>query len=87
VSLWAVALAARPLRAWKVGLIAAISAAFAAAFFTPGVDSFFSIDHRPSPEVALQSVGLAVAASAAMTAAARIIEHRRSRRELAALTA
>ena len=69
VSLWILALASRPLRAWKLGLIAAVAAAFCGAFLVPGVNTFFNIEHRPSLSLAVQSAALAVAACAAITAA------------------
>lgn len=77
VSLWVLVLAARPLQPWKLGLIVAVAVAFVGAFLTPGVNSFFSIEHWPSLTVALEGVGFGVAAGAAITAGV-IIRDRRS---------
>ena len=62
-------LASRPLRAWKLGLVAAVAAAFCGAFLVPGVNTFFNIEYRPSLSLAVQSAALGVAACAAITAA------------------
>jgi hypothetical protein len=62
VSLWILVLASRPLRVWKVGLIAGVAGAFAEASLLPGVNTFFNIEHRPGPSVALQGVGFGLGA-------------------------
>jgi cation-transporting ATPase E len=78
-SLWVLLLVAMPPRAWKLGLVAVIAAAFAAAFMTPGINAFFSIDHRPPLPVVGQSVLLGGAACAVLTAGAALAAIRRHR--------
>ena len=77
VSLWVLVLAARPLRAWKLALVLAVATVLGAAFVTPGVNAFFSIDHRPSLEVVLQSVGFGAVACAVIAAGVVVIDRRR----------
>jgi cation-transporting ATPase E len=67
VSLWILFMASRPVRAWKLGLIAAVAASFAGAFLIPGINTFFNIEHRPGLSVAVQSVALGVVACAAIS--------------------
>ncbi|MST31840.1 HAD-IC family P-type ATPase [Acidimicrobiaceae bacterium USS-CC1] len=78
ISLWVLLLASRPLRAWKVALVVTDAAAFAAAFYTPGIDRFFSLSHRPDAELALEAVGIALAACLLVTAVYAVDARRRS---------
>jgi cation-transporting ATPase E len=68
VSLWILVLASRPIRVWKLGLIAAVAVAFIGAFLVPGINTFFNIEHRPGLSVAVQSAAVGVAACIAITA-------------------
>ncbi|MCU4183398.1 HAD-IC family P-type ATPase [Acidiferrimicrobium sp. IK] len=77
VSLWVLVLAARPLAAWKVAVIAAVSAALAASFVTPGVNTFFSVDQWPGGVVVLQSVALGAAAATLISVGAALLARRR----------
>ena len=63
VSLAVLVIQARPLRAWKVGLIATMAALFAAAFLVPGISKFFALDDWPPAAALLQAVAYGVAAS------------------------
>lgn len=74
MTLWVLLRAARPLRAWKVGLVALMAALFVVAFLTPGVDTFLNLEHRPSPLLALESLAFGVAASALMWGVARLFD-------------
>jgi cation-transporting ATPase E len=79
VSLWVLILAARPLRAWKVGMVLAVAVAFALSFVVPGVNTFFGVSHHPSMEVIGQSCIFGVAACAAITVASAALNRRRAR--------
>jgi cation-transporting ATPase E len=78
VSLWVLILAARPLRAWKVGMVLAIAGAFALSFVIPGVNTFFGVSHHPSVEVIVQSCLFGVGACAGISLATAALGRRRS---------
>jgi cation-transporting ATPase E len=82
VSIWVLVLAARPLRAWKLGMVLAVAAAFALAFVIPGVNTFFGVSHHPSIQVIAQSCTFGVAACAVILAATAVLNRRRSRQPL-----
>jgi cation-transporting ATPase E len=56
VTLWVLVIVARPLTPLRAVLVAAMGATFAAAYFIPGISTFFSLQHRPGVEVALQAL-------------------------------
>ena len=63
VSLAVLVIQARPLRAWKVGLIATMAALFVAAFLVPGISRFFALNDWPPAAALLQAVAYGAAAS------------------------
>ena len=66
VSLWVLALIARPYRWWRVALVVAMAAAMLLAFVIPASRTFFEL--RPvDPAIDLQALAIAGAASAALT--------------------
>jgi cation-transporting ATPase E len=83
VSLWVLVLAARPLRAWKVGMVLAVAAAFALSFVVPGVNTFFGVSHHPSIEVVTQSCIFGGAACAGISIASAALNRRRSHHPVA----
>lgn len=74
MSLWVLALAARPLKTWKVALVAAMAALFALAFVVPGVDRFFNLDYRPGSSALLVSVAVAAVCCMAVGLVARVAQ-------------
>jgi cation-transporting P-type ATPase E len=62
VTLWVLVIVARPMTGLRVLLVAAMAGLFLAAYLTPGVDSFFSLQHRPGAEVTWQALGFGAAA-------------------------
>ncbi len=66
VSLWILVIASRPTTGWRALLILAMAALLAGAFITPGVDTFFSLDHKPPVETVVEAVALGAAASTAI---------------------
>jgi cation-transporting ATPase E len=66
ISLWVLALIARPYRWWRVALVAAMAVAMALAFVIPASRTFFEL--RPfDPATDLQAVAIAGVAGAALT--------------------
>jgi cation-transporting P-type ATPase E len=66
VSLWVLALVARPYRWWRVALVAAMAAAMLLAFVIPASRTFFQL--RPfDAAIDLQALAIAGAAGAALT--------------------
>lgn len=76
ITLWVLAHAAHPWRPWKVGVVAAMAVLYAVAFVVPGLDTFFNLEYRPSPALALEYVAFGVVASALMWLVARLFEER-----------
>ena len=66
VTLWVLLIAARPLSGWRLLLVLAMGALFAGAFFVPGVNAFFSLQHRPSVTVLVQSIAVGAGAALAI---------------------
>ncbi|HET9077336.1 MAG TPA: HAD-IC family P-type ATPase [Acidimicrobiales bacterium] len=66
VTLWVLSIAARPLTGWHLLLVGAMAGLFAAAFFTPWVSTFFSLQHRPSPTVLVEALAVGAVAAAAI---------------------
>jgi cation-transporting P-type ATPase E len=64
VSLAVLVTQARPLRAWKMGLVAAMAGLFVAAFLVPGVSHFFALDDWPPSAALLQAIAYGAGASA-----------------------
>jgi cation-transporting ATPase E len=56
ITLWVLVIVSRPLTPLRVLLVAAMAGIFAAVYFTPGINTFFSLQHRPGIDVALQSL-------------------------------
>jgi cation-transporting ATPase E len=71
VTLWVLWIVSRPSTGWRALLVAAMAALFLAAYMTPGVDSFFSLQHRPSLEITLQALALGAAAAAVIDLVSR----------------
>jgi len=67
VSLWVLAILSRPLRAWKVGLVAAMAAMFVGALLIAPVADFYALDLPPAV-VAVEAAVVAGAAIAAVEA-------------------
>ena len=78
VSLWVLLLVARPLRPWKLAVVVSVGTALGAAFFIPGVNTFFSIDRRPDLEVTLQSAGFGAAACVLIALGTAALDRRRA---------
>lgn len=64
VTLWVLGIVSRPITPRRALLLAGMAALFAGAYFMPGVNSFFSLQHRPSFEVLVQALAFGAAASA-----------------------
>jgi cation-transporting ATPase E len=83
VSLWVLILAARPLRAWKLGMVLAIAGAFALSFVIPGVNTFFGVSHHPSMEIIAQSCIFGVAACIGIGIVSAALTRHRARHPVA----
>jgi cation-transporting ATPase E len=70
-SLWVLVMQARPLRTWKLGLVASMCGLAALAFVVPAGRSFFDL-RLPPAGVVLQSLALGAGACLAMEAAVRL---------------
>lgn len=66
VTLWVLLIAARPLSGWRLLLVLAMGGLFAAAFFVPGINDFFSLQHRPSVVVLAQAIAVGAGAALAI---------------------
>ena len=71
VTLWVLAIVSRPITVPRAVLVLAMAGLFVASYFTPGVDSFFSMQHRPSLEILLQALSFGAAAAAAIDVVSR----------------
>jgi cation-transporting ATPase E len=56
VSLWILVIVSRPLTVRRVVLILAMAGLFVGAYFIPGINTFFSLQHRPGSEVTIQAL-------------------------------
>ncbi|MDA8047799.1 MAG: HAD-IC family P-type ATPase [Actinomycetota bacterium] len=56
VTLWVLWVTARPMTPLRALLVAAMAAIFTAVYMTPGVDAFFSLQHRPGADVTLEAL-------------------------------
>jgi cation-transporting ATPase E len=56
VTLWVLWIVSRSATRWGILLVAAMAGLFVAAYMTPGVNSFFSLQHRPGVEVTLEAL-------------------------------
>jgi len=74
VTLWVLGRAAKPWRAWKVGLVTLMALFYVASFLTPGVNTFLNLEHHPSPLLALEAVAFGLVACVLMWLAARLFE-------------
>jgi cation-transporting ATPase E len=70
-SLWVLVMQARPLRTWKLALVATMAGLAFLSFALPRGRSFFDL-RLPPPDVVLQSLALGAAACVAMEAASRL---------------
>ncbi|HMC40914.1 MAG TPA: HAD-IC family P-type ATPase [Acidimicrobiales bacterium] len=64
VSLWVLWIVAKPAGRVRVLLVATMAGLFVAAFLLPGVDTFFSLEHRPGVEFTLQAGAMGAGAAA-----------------------
>jgi cation-transporting ATPase E len=74
VSLWVLAIQARPLEPWKTGLIAAMAGLFVIVLAVPAGRSFYDLQ-LPDPEIVVEAVALGALASAAVEAIWRLFNH------------
>jgi len=58
VTLWVLLIVSRPLTLLRSLLVAAMGGIFAGAYFLPGVNTFFSLDHRPSVGITVQALAI-----------------------------
>jgi cation-transporting ATPase E len=70
-SLWVLVMQARPLRTWKLALVASMAGLAALAFVVPAGRTFFDLQ-LPPPAVVLQSAALGAGACVAMEAVWRL---------------
>lgn len=71
VSLWVLGIVSRPWTWRRLVLLFAMAGLFVGAYFTPGVDAFFSLNHRPGFEVTLEAIAFGAAAAFLIDLAAR----------------
>ncbi|HET7523423.1 MAG TPA: HAD-IC family P-type ATPase [Acidimicrobiales bacterium] len=71
VTLWVLAIVSRPITMPRAALLLAMAGLFVASYFTPGVDSFFSMQHRPSLQILVQALAFGAAAAAAIDVLSR----------------
>jgi cation-transporting ATPase E len=71
--LWVVVLLARPVRGWKLGLVASMGGLFAMAMAVPWSREFFSLS-LPIDALA-ESIAFGAATALAATVAGRVVEH------------
>jgi cation-transporting ATPase E len=62
VTLWVLWIVTRPTTAVRALLVVAMAALFVAAYMTPGVKDFFSLQHRPTTSVTVQALAFGVGA-------------------------
>ncbi len=79
VSLTVLVIQARPLKPWKLALIATMATLSAAAFLVPGVSRFFALDDWPPATAVLQSIGYGTAASAVIWTVSLLVSRVASR--------
>jgi cation-transporting P-type ATPase E len=60
VSLWVLAILARPTNPWRAGLVLSMAAAFAVIMAVPGLRDFFALN-PPRAELVLSAIGIAAA--------------------------
>lgn len=63
VTLWVLGIVARPWTFPRLALLLAMAGLFVGAYFTPGVSTFFSLNHRPGFEVTLEAIVFGAAAA------------------------
>ena len=68
VTLWVLQMAARPLTGPRLLLVLAMGGLFVAAYFIPGVNAFFSLEHRPATDLLVEALVLGGAAAMATEA-------------------
>ncbi len=78
-SLWVLVMQARPLRTWKLALVASMAGLAALAFLVPAGRTFFDL-RLPPPAVVLQSLALGGGACVAMEVVTRLAGQLRLRR-------
>ena len=63
VSLWILWMVSRPITPLRVLVVAVMAGLFVGAYFMPGVDTFFSLDHRPNAGVTLEALAFGAGAA------------------------
>ena len=71
VTLWVLWIVSRPATPLRVLLVAAMASLFLAAYFTPGVNSFFSLQHRPGFDVTIEALAFGAGAAFLIDALSR----------------
>lgn len=71
VTLWILWIVSRPHTPRRAALVAAMAGLFVAAYFTPGVDAFFSLQHHPGIEVTAQALAVGAAAAVVIDVVSR----------------
>ncbi len=56
ITLWVLVIVSRPITLLRVLLVAAMGGIFVAAYFIPGINTFFSLQHRPATDVVVESL-------------------------------
>ncbi|MCS5719553.1 HAD-IC family P-type ATPase [Herbiconiux sp. CPCC 205763] len=75
VSLWVLCVLARPLSGWRIGMVAAVSAAFVLAYLVPLTRDFFALEVQSIPAL-YYAVGVGVAGALGVEAWYRIARAR-----------
>ncbi|QPP08211.1 HAD-IC family P-type ATPase [Streptomyces bathyalis] len=76
ITMWVLAIVARPYSWWRVGLVATMGLAFVVVLVTPTLQDFFALKLKGT-EMPLASVAVAVAAGVALETAWRLLSRRR----------
>jgi cation-transporting P-type ATPase E len=71
VSLWILVIVSRPVTALRAVLIVSMAGLFVGAYLTPGVNTFFSLQHRPGTEVTIQALVFGAVAGLAIDLVSR----------------
>jgi hypothetical protein len=71
VTLWILVIVARPITRLRALLVVAMAALFVGAYLMPGISTFFSLQHRPGPEVTVQALVFGALAGLATDLASR----------------
>ncbi len=71
VTLWILVIVSRPITALRALLIVSMAGLFVGAYFTPGVNTFFSLQHRPGGDVTTEALVLGALAGLAIDVLSR----------------